>query len=136
MGLLDQAGGALGAVLGGAQGAGTKAMLMQQVVAMLSKPGALDNLMAAFKQNGLGNILESWLGKGQNLPISPDQVQKVLGAGALADIAKKAGMGVPDAATALSGLLPDVVDKISPQGAMPTGADLGGMLSAVGKLFR
>lgn len=132
MGLLDQVTGALGGALGGAKGGaksgGVNAILLQQLVAMLGKPGALGNLTSAFQQNGLGNILQSWIGTGQNLPISGEQVQQVLGAGTLGEIASKAGIGAPEAATALSGLLPQVVDKISPDGKSPGATDIGGLL--------
>ncbi|MEP7243793.1 MAG: YidB family protein [Gammaproteobacteria bacterium] len=134
MGLLDQVTGAIGGMTGGSQG-GVQAVLLQQLISMLSKPGALSNLMAAFQQNGLGNIVQSWIGTGQNLPISGAQVQQVLGTGTLGEMAKHAGIAMPDAATALAGLLPQVVDKISPNGQAPAGNDLGGLLSSVGKLF-
>ena len=134
MGLLDQV---VGAALGGAgkSGGGLDAILLQQLIGMLSKPGALNNLMASFQQQGLGNILQSWLGSGQNLPISPSQVQQVLGDGMLSSLAKSAGVGVPETASALSSLLPKVVDGISPGGKAPEGNDLGGLLASVGKLL-
>ena len=132
MGILDQAIGALG----GASGGGAKAILMQQVIAYLSKPGALNNLTASFQQAGLGNILQSWLGSGQNLPISPSQVQQVLGSDALGQIAKKANIGEQDAASQLSSLLPQVIDKIfSDRGTAPSSDALGGLLGSVGKLL-
>jgi hypothetical protein len=68
---------------------------------MLSKPGALADLTRKFQSAGLGNILQSWIGTGQNLPISADQVRKVLGAGAVTDLAKKAGIGEPETSSAL-----------------------------------
>jgi len=135
MGLLDQV---VGAALGGgagAKGGGLNAVLLQQLIGMLGKPGALNNLMAAFQQQGMGNILQSWLGSGQNLPISPSQVQQVLGTGALTEMAKGAGIGVPETANALSSLLPQVVDKISPGGTAPAANDLGGLLASVGKFL-
>lgn len=142
MGILDQIGGVIGGMAGGQAGSqagglggGVQALLLQQLIAMLSKPGALANLTTAFQQQGLGNILQSWIGAGQNLPISASQVQQVLGSGTLGEIAKHAGIAAPDAATALSSLLPQVVDKISPGGAAPAGNDLGSLLSSVGKMF-
>jgi uncharacterized protein YidB (DUF937 family) len=133
MGLLDTITGALR----GAKGAGvnTNAVLVQQLIAMLSKPGALGNLVSAFQKQDLGNVMQSWLGTGTNLPISPAQIQQVLGSDVVADMAKKAGIGVPDAASALSNLLPQVIDKISPNGTAPEGNELGSMLASVGKLF-
>lgn len=131
MGILDQVTGALG----GAGKGGVQAILLQQLISMLSQPGALGKLTSAFQQHGLGNILESWLGTGSNLPISPAQVQQVLGANALGDIAKKAGVAAPEAASLVSSLLPQVIDKISPGGKAPAAGDLGGLLSSVGKLL-
>ena len=135
MGVLDQFGGAVGSVLGQGKGAGVSAVLLQQLVAMLSKPGALAELTSKFQSAGLGNILQSWIGTGQNLPISADQVQKVLGAGTIADLAKKAGIGESQTTSALAGLLPQVIDKISPGGAVPGANDLGGALASLGKLL-
>ena len=90
MGLLDQIGGALGGALGQGQagkaaGGGLVAALLPQVISMLSQPGAMSNLTNAFQNAGLGNVLQSWVSTGQNLPISGDQVKQVLGAGPVAD---------------------------------------------------
>jgi uncharacterized protein YidB (DUF937 family) len=131
MGLLDQIGG----VLGQGKSVGVNAVLVQQLIAMLSKPGALGNLTSAFQGAGLGNILQSWIGTEQNLPISADQVSKVLGAGTVADLAKKVGIGESETTSALASLLPQVIDKISPSGNVPAQNDLGGALASLGKLL-
>lgn len=142
MGLLDQIGGALGGALGqgGEQGGvksggGIAAALLPQLVSMLSQPGTLGNLTSAFQNAGLGNVLQSWLGTGQNLPISGDQVKQVLGAGNVADLGARAGLNESDASNALAGLLPQVMDKLSPSGKLPAQGDLGSALSSLGKLF-
>jgi uncharacterized protein YidB (DUF937 family) len=135
MGVLDQFGGAVGSVLDQGKGAGVSAVLLQQLIAMLSKPGALAELTSKFQSAGLGNILQSWIGTGQNLPISADQVQKVLGAGTIAELAKKAGIGESQTTSALAGLLPQVIDKISPGGKVQGANDLGGALASLGKLL-
>ena len=132
MGLLDQVVGAVGAVGGGK---GLQAVLLQQLIAMLSQPGALAKLTDAFQKQGLGNILQSWLGTGTNLPISPAQVAQVLGSNTLSDMASKAGVAVPEASNMIASLLPQVIDKISPSGQAPAAGDLHGLLGAVGKLF-
>lgn len=135
MGLLDQIGGAVGGMLGQGKGAGVNAVLLQQLISMLSKPGALSNLTSAFQGAGLGNILQSWVGTGQNLPISADQVSKVLGSGTVADLAKKAGIGESETTGALASLLPQVIDKVTPGGSVPSQNDLGGALASLGKLL-
>lgn len=116
-------------------GMAMNAVLLQQVIALLSKPGALSGLMGAFNSNGLGNVVQSWVGTGQNLPITADQVRKVLGQGTVSELAQKAGVQEPDAAQALTGLLPQVIDKLTPDGNMPSKLDLGGVASSLGKLL-
>jgi uncharacterized protein YidB (DUF937 family) len=131
MGILDQVAGALA----GGKGGGMNALLLQQVLGMLGKPGALDGLLSAFQKQGLGAVAQSWVSTGQNLPISAAQLQQVLGSGMLGELAAKTGMQAPDAASALSQLLPQVVDKLTPSGALPQSKDLGGLLASVGKLL-
>jgi uncharacterized protein YidB (DUF937 family) len=135
MGVLDNLGGAVGSVLGQGKNAGVSAVLLQQLIAMLSKPGALANLTTAFQSAGLGNILQSWIGTGQNLPISADQITKVLGSGTIAELANKAGIGESETSSALASLLPQVIDKVSPGGSVPAHNDLGGALASLGKLL-
>jgi len=140
MGLLDQIGGALGGALGqgqsgGAAGGGLVAALLPQVLAMLRQPGALDNLVNGFRSAGLENVLQSWLGNGQNLPISADQVKQVLGSGNVADLGARAGVNESEASNALAGMLPQLIDKLTPNGQLPQG-DLGATLSSLGSLFK
>jgi len=135
MGLLDQLTGALGGVVGQGKGGGANAMLLQGLVSMLGKPGALGTLTSAFQSNGLGNVLQSWVGTGDNLPISPDQLRGVLGSGTVTELASKAGMDENDAASSLSTMLPQVIDKLTPDGKVPSQNDLGGLASSLGKLL-
>jgi uncharacterized protein YidB (DUF937 family) len=133
MGLLDQIG---NAVQGGMGKAGPQGALLQQLIGMLSKPGGLNNLMGAFQGAGLGNVVQSWISTGQNLPISPDQVRSVLGQGTLSNMAKGAGMNESETASTLSGLLPDVVDKVTPDGKVPSQPDFGKLMSSLGQTFK
>jgi len=140
MGLLDQVVGALGGgksgvQSGGMQSGGIQSLLLQQLITMLSQPGALAKLTSAFQQQGLGNILQSWLGTATNLPISPAQVTQVLGADTVSEMAGKAGVAVPEAASTIASLLPQVIDKISPSGEVPAAGELPGLLGSVSKLF-
>lgn len=136
MGLLDQISGAVGGMLGqgqaGAQGGGANSGLLQQLIGMLSKPDTLNNLTSAFQGAGLGNVLQSWVGTGQNLPITGDQVKQVLGSGNVADLGARAGLNESDTSNALAGMLPQVIDKLTPDGKLPSQGDLSSML---GKIF-
>jgi uncharacterized protein YidB (DUF937 family) len=135
MGLLDQISGAVGGMLGqgraGAQGGEANAGLLQQVLGMLSSPGALSNITRGFHSAGLDNVLQSWVGTGENLPITGDQVKQVLGSGNVADLGARAGLTESDASNALAGMLPQVIDKLTPDGKLPSQGDLS---SALGKL--
>src|SRR5215217_3072960 len=79
MGLLDSVSGMLG---GNTSGGASSAALMQQIAQMLAgnaSSGGLAQLVQAFERSGLGPVVASWIGTGQNLPISPEQLQQVLG---------------------------------------------------------
>jgi uncharacterized protein YidB (DUF937 family) len=110
--------------LGSAMGGGkSPASLITIVLPLLQKAGGLDGLMKMFEGAGLGNILQSWIGKGENLPISAAQVSQVFGGanGLLGQVAKETGVAPDVAAGQLSTALPTLVDALSPDGGMPTG---------------
>ena len=81
--------------------------------------GGLAGLMKVFQQKGLGNLVNSWVSTGKNLPISPDQIQKALGSDTIKNLAAKAGISTNNAASQLSALLPALVDKLTPNGKLP-----------------
>jgi uncharacterized protein YidB (DUF937 family) len=135
MGLTDQVTGAIGGALGQGAMGGATSILVQQLVAMLSRPGALSGMMEALHRQGHGEALDSWLSNGQNLPISADHVRNVLGPGTITELSKRAGINEAETATAMSTLLPQVVDRLSPQGRPPAASDLQGLLASVGKLL-
>jgi len=132
MGLLDSV---LGAVTqsGGAGAAGNEA-LMQTISGLLGGEGGngLQSLVERFTQGGLGNVVQSWIGTGSNLPVSAEQLQSVLGSDRLGALAQQAGLSHDALAGHLAQLLPQVVDKLTPSGQMPQGSpDLGGMLGGL-----
>jgi uncharacterized protein YidB (DUF937 family) len=141
MGLLDGLlGSVLGSVLGGQQvGTGGLGSLASVVGGMLGNDGdhgGIGGLVSKFEQAGLGNVVGSWIGSGQNLPISADQLQSVLGSDAVAGIAAKLGINPADTLSQLSTMLPGLVDKLTPGGIAPASGignmgDLTGMLGSL-----
>lgn len=123
------ASGGMGAVLGSLLGGG--AAPQQQVPAQpgaggmgglggaLAGLGGLGGLLSQFQQAGLGHVAESWIGSGPNQPVTPDQLQQVLGHDRVNDMAAQANMPAHDMLSQLSHLLPPAVDKLTPQGASP-----------------
>ena len=87
-------------------------------------PGGLPALVQSFHDKGLGDIASSWIGNGQNLPISADQIQHVLGSDALKQMAAKAGISPDIASSSLASMLPSLIDKLTPNGQMPEHSNL------------
>lgn len=142
LGNLGPLAGMLGNVLGGGQqqgGAGglNMAALLPVVVGMLSNNsqggGGLGGLASQFSQAGLGHVLDSWTGSGQNLPISGDQLSNVLGGDTMSQIAAHLGTNQSDAAGQLAQVLPGLIDKLTPHGQAPQGG-LGGLGDVMGML--
>ncbi|MGA8010204.1 MAG: YidB family protein [Thiomonas sp.] len=126
MGLFDSVAGGLEQMLDGQQaqtGAGNNPML-QAVMGLLGNSGGLGGLVEKFQQGGLGELVQSWVGTGSNLPISAAQIQQVLGSGALGDIAGKLGIQPDQVASELSQALPHIVDTLTPNGQLPAEGEL------------
>ncbi len=139
MGLLDSVIGALAQGGQGGQGGGQGALL-QAVLAMLAgqggqsgQGGGLADLVARFQQAGLGDVMNSWIGTGQNQPVSADQLGGVLGSDVLSQLTQHTGMDSGDLLGQLSQMLPQVVDHLTPNGQLPqqgasSGLDVGAVL--------
>ena len=128
MGLLD---GLLGNLMGGNSG-GSSNPLLQIAMQMLANKGgggtgggALDSMgglsgiVSAFQKGGLGHLADSWVGSGENLPVSGDQLTQVLGSDKIGAIASQLGMSQGDAAGGLAKILPDLINHVTPNGQMP-----------------
>jgi uncharacterized protein YidB (DUF937 family) len=85
----------------------------------------LGGLLQQFQQNGLGNVVNSWIGSGQNQPVQPGQLGTALGPNIIKTLAQRSGLSEEELTKQLSQILPGVVDKLTPNGRMPTLAELG-----------
>lgn len=140
MGLLDdlvrqlgQSGGPLGGDVPGARprtmdanaaGGPDLVALAQTVMAMLGDQrqggfGGLQGMVEAFQRNGLGDVVASWVGRGQNLPVSLDQLREALGTERVTRVATQAGLSADQGLGALAELLPQLVDRLTPDGRVP-----------------
>ena len=118
MSLLDLAGQLLGA---GRQGANQN--LLTEVLGLVNnQPGGLAGLVQEFQQGGLGEVVNSWVRTGQNLPVSANQIQSVLGDERVVAMAAKLGISPAEVNSHLAQLLPAVVDHLTPNGQMPSGS--------------
>lgn len=115
--------GGLGSMLGAiGGGAGGNTAAIGAVMALVQGQGGLAGILEKFKTAGLSDIVASWVGKGPNLPVSPAQVQKVFGDAAIGDVAKKMGVAAPAASASIATMLPELVNKLTPKGAVDAGS--------------
>ncbi|MBC8055884.1 MAG: DUF937 domain-containing protein [Rhizobiales bacterium] len=114
-------------------------VLLSTVIAMLANGqqaqgagvGGLGDLIGRFTQGGMGDVIGSWIGGGQNAPISGDQLSNVLGADTIGQIAAQLGLSPGETAGQLSQMLPEVVNRLTPNGEAPAdgfGDDMGALL--------
>ena len=108
MGLLD---GMLGGVVGGE--------VASVVNGLIQKHGGVQGIIAQMEQQGLGNTVKSWVGTGANLPISADQVHAAFGSDVISGLAAKFGLNPQDLAQKIAQVLPQAVDKLTPNGVVP-----------------
>lgn len=144
MSLLDAVLGAVTGNQGGNDaGGGAQGALLNAVIAMLANGqqqggggiGGLGDLIGRFTQGGLGDVIGSWIGHGQNAPISADQLSRVLGPDAIGQIAAQLGLSHGEAARQLAEVLPQAVDRLTPDGQAPD-EGLGGVGDILAQLSR
>lgn len=126
MRLFDNMAGAVLGKLGGEQGS-----MAQMAIEMFNQNGGLSGVLDKVKAGGLAEQAASWVGKGENLAISADQISSALGNGAIAEMAAKFGITPEVLSSQLAEHLPNVIDKLTPDGVVPanSGSLLGTILS-------
>lgn len=113
-----------------------QASLLPALIQMVNQyPGGLNGLLESFKQGGLGAIVASWMGQGQNLAINSSQIESVLGQPALDGLVEKSGLNQSSVLTHLTTLLPVVVEKVfssaGASSAAPAQLDATTLISSV-----
>jgi uncharacterized protein YidB (DUF937 family) len=86
--------------------------------------GGLGGLLDKLQKGGLGQVANSWVGSDQNHPVSPAQLGPALGPDIIKTLAQRSGLSEEEITRQLSQILPGVVDKLTPQGRLPTLAEL------------
>ncbi len=134
MGLLD---GLENAALGKVMGGTSNPMVSGLLQMIQNQPGGLPGLLQSFHDKGLGGVASSWVGTGENMPISADQIHQVLGSDQVKALAAKVGVSPDQAGSAIAQLLPSIVDKLTPNGEVPAHNNVmemvGGLLQNLGK---
>lgn len=108
MGLLDN-------LIGGAVGAG----LAVAASKFIDQHGGVSGIANQLQTHGLGDTVQSWIGKGENQPIEAADLQRVFGSGTLAEMAARIGMTPEELTQKMSQILPAAVDQLTPDGVIP-----------------
>lgn len=139
MGLLDSILGSLAGQASPQEGSRGGELLMQALAALLAGQGAggpsgLGGLVQQFERGGLGDLVASWVGTGQNLPVSGRQLEEIFGSDVIGRFAQQLGLPQGQAADELSQLLPQVIDRMTPEGRLPESdggfEDIGAILGS------
>ena len=131
--------GILGSLLGGLNN-NQQSGLMSAVSGLVTQGGGIEGLMQKFGGQGLGHLVEGWVGTGPNPPATPQHIEQVFGAQQLDQMAAQTGVDRSQIAGHIAHILPQMVDKLTPQGQpVSGGAHQQGLASlmqgGLGKLF-
>jgi uncharacterized protein YidB (DUF937 family) len=118
MGILDSIIKGLGGKFFGGASQGD---LIEQVIGLINNPktGGLSGLVEQFTGKGMGGLVSSWIGTGENQPVSGEQIEQAFGSEKIQEIAQKLGISGTKASGGLAALLPQVIDKLTPDGQVP-----------------
>jgi uncharacterized protein YidB (DUF937 family) len=137
MGLLDalissgQLGNVASLVAKNPQILGAAASLLSAKPGTVGGAGGLGGLIGALTKGGHGDVASSWVGKGANLPIDPSALAGVLGNDTLSQFAQHAGIDASQASSMLAGVLPGLINHLTPQGQVPETNALEGILGSL-----
>jgi len=100
--------------------------LLQAVVAMLSDPrtGGLEGLIRRFQEAGLGDVINSWIGTGQNRPIDPGSLERMF-PNEVTQMSEQAGLPPQQGGSILAQILPQLIDQLTPRGQVPQQNQMG-----------
>ncbi|OPY79962.1 MAG: hypothetical protein A4E65_01690 [Syntrophorhabdus sp. PtaU1.Bin153] len=100
--------------------------LVEQILGLINNPqtGGLSGLIEQFNNKGLGDAVSSWVSTGENQPVSGEQMEQMLGSEKIQEIAQNLGISGADASGGLAALLPQIIDKLTPEGTVPEGGIL------------
>jgi len=105
--------------IGAAGGAG----LLGAVLQLLQQGGGLSGLVQQMQRSGYGAHAQSWVGSGQNQALPTDALAQIFGSGALQQLAQQFGVSHEEMSSKIAQALPEVVNRMTPQGSLPTAGD-------------
>jgi uncharacterized protein YidB (DUF937 family) len=89
----------------------------------------LGGLVDQFQKKGLGDVVDSWVNRGKNQDVAPDQISVALGGDVVDELSRRTGLSRDQVVTELARMLPNVVDKLTPDGRLPTRQEIMRLMS-------
>lgn len=102
--------------LGGTAKSGADHGALGSIMELINSQGGVDGVVGKLKKGGLENIVDSWIGTGKNKAVKSEQISKILGSDVVKQLAAKLGISPATAAAKLSQYLPQIIDKLTPDG--------------------
>jgi uncharacterized protein YidB (DUF937 family) len=134
MGIMDQLGAKASSTMGQNSQSGKAIEMVSQ---LLNQSGGIQGLVSQLHENGLGHLVQSWIGTGANMPISAEQLASVVGQDKINAIAEKAGIAPSELQQKLSLYLPKVIDLLTPNGQLQSNQfSMANMFEVGKKLFQ
>jgi uncharacterized protein YidB (DUF937 family) len=95
--------------------------ILSTILGMLNHPqiGGISGLLQKFQSAGLGHLVQGWISNGPNPPVTPDQLHQAIGPDQVNAIAQKLGIPPGEATKRIAAYLPEVIDKLTPNGQIP-----------------
>ena len=117
-----------------AAGAAPASVLANELLEYLKSPelGGIQGLVQKFEKVGLGPTINSWIGAGKQLPITPAEITKVFGGDTISQMANKTGLPINEVSQKLAEILPATVSRLTPGGKFPS----LGSISELGSGFK
>ncbi len=118
----SQSSGPLGGLLDGLGGEDDND-LITAAMSLLQQYGGLSGVLDLLRRKGLGQQAESWIGTGPNMEVSGEQLEQAFGPSTIGDIASQLGTPKSETSLALARILPEIVDRLTPDGKIPENHD-------------
>lgn len=123
-------GGLGGAILGSLLSGGNQQQGASILSTIINQMGGIQGIVARLTQAGLGQQANSWVGTGQNMPVSGTELESALGSDLIGNLAQQVGIDPSQASGMLAQVLPHLVNQMTPQGQIPQGGAANGQLDA------
>lgn len=101
------------------QDAVPQSALMGSVLSMIERSGGVSALIQKLQQGGLADQVSSWIGTGENTPVSGNQILDAFGQTHVQELASEVGLAPEHVSTGLAQLLPQIIDQLTPDGTVP-----------------